>query len=173
MGFLQNINLQNAYRVAASYDFNRDGIIKTNGFFGSKELEFDRNAKRLVDTNRDGKVNVQEFAQSLARGDVMIGYDREVHVSNPFGGGNPGYPQTGYPGGGSPYYPGAGGVVTYPGSGYGYGGGAYGGGNQSYGNILGGAAVGGAIGYVSGGSNGLEKGAVIGGFLGALGSIFR
>lgn len=172
MGFLQNINFQNAYRVAASYDFNRDGIIKTNGFFGSKEIEFDRNAKKLTDTNRDGKVSVQEFAESLVRGDVIIGYDREVHARTPFGPGNPGYPQTGYPGGGSPYYPGAGGPVTYPGSNYGYGGG-YGGGGQSYGSILGGAAVGGAVGYISGGEKGMEKGAVIGGFLGVIGSVFR
>lgn len=172
MGFLQNINLQNAYRVAASYDFNRDGYIKTGGLFG-KEIEFDRNAKRITDTNRDGHVTVQEFAESLARGDVMIGYDREVHSTNPFGPGQPGYPKPGYPGGGSPYYPGAGGPVTYPGSGYGYGGGYYGGNQGGFGNIVGGAAVGGAIGYISGGSNGLEKGAVIGGFLGALGNLFR
>lgn len=171
MGFLQNINLQNAYRVAASYDFNRDGQIKTNGLFGNKELDFDRNAKKLTDTNRDGKISVQEFAESLVRGDVVIGYDREVHARTPFGG-SPGYPKPGYPGGGSPYYPGAGSPpVTYPGSNYGYGGG-YGGG-QSYGSILGGAAVGGAVGYVAGGGRGMETGAVIGGFLGALGNIFR
>ncbi len=171
MGFLQNINLQNAYRVSASYDFNRDGIIKTNGIFGGKEIEFDRNAKKLTDTNRDGKITVQEFAESLARGDVMIGYDREVHTTNPFGGGNPGYPKPGYPGGGSPYYPGAGSPITYPGSGYGYGGGSYGM-NQSYSNIFAGAAVGGAIGYISGGSDSVGKGAVLGGFLGALGNLF-
>jgi len=164
------MNLPYAYRVAASYDFNRDGYIKAGGLFG-KEIEFDRNARRLTDTNRDGHIAVGEFAEALARGDVLIGYDREVHVANPFGPGNPGYPQPGYPGGGSPYYPGPGGPITYPGSGYGYG---YGGGyNQSFGDILGGAAVGGAIGYISGGEKGLEKGAVIGGFLGAIGNIFR
>lgn len=157
------MNLAYAYRVAASYDFNRDGFIKSRGF--GKELDFDGDARRVTDFNRDGHLSVDEFAHALARGDVFIGYDREVHATNPFG--NPGYP---YPGGGSPYYPGyPGGSVTYPGPGYGYGG-AYG---SPLGNIIGGAAVGGAIGYIADGKNGLENGAVIGGFIGAIGSLFR
>ena len=145
MGFLDNMRLQNAYRVAASFDYNRDGNIKTNSWFGSKELEFDRDAKKRTDFNKDGKISIDELAQSLAKGDVFIGYDREVHSNNPFGGGNgginQGYP---YPGGGSPYYPGAGSVATYSGSiGYGYGGGVVGLGNA------------------------------VGGVIGAIGSIFR
>ena len=156
------MNLPYAFKVAASFDFNRDGFIKNRGF--SRELDFDSNARARTDFNRDGHITVEEFAHALSRGDVLIGYDREVHCANPYG--NPGYP---YPGGGSPYYPGnPSGPVTYPGSGYGYGGG-YGGGVNP---ILGVAALGGAIGYISNGSSGLEKGAVIGGFIGALGSIF-
>ena len=165
------MNLAYAYRIAASFDYNHDGNIKTNSFFGSKELAFDHDAKRRTDTNNDGKISVGEFAQALANGDVFIGYDREVHSNNPFGGGQaPGYP---YPGGGSPYYPGQQGPTTYPGSNYGgYGNNNYYP-NSSYGSVLGGAAVGGAIGYISGGSNGLEKGAVIGGFLGAISNFFK
>jgi hypothetical protein len=154
------MNIQYAYRVAASYDFNRDGVIDTFGL--GKEIAFDRDAKKRTDWNRDGKVTVDEFAQSLARNDIYIGYDREVHSNNPYGQPGYGYP---YPGGGSPYYPGQPGPITYPGSGYGYG-------NGGFGNIVGGAVVGGAIGYAADGRNGLETGAVIGGFIGALGNLF-
>ena len=168
MGFLQNINLQNAYRVAASYDYNRDGFVKASGLFG-KEIKFDRDARRNTDFNKDGKISIDEFAHALAKRDIFIGYDREVHSSNPFGGGNnTGYP---YPGGGSPYYPGQHGPTVYPGPSYGGGGGYYP--NSGYGNVVGGAALGGAIGYISGGSNGLEKGAVLGGVLGAISNLFN
>ncbi|MEK7432758.1 MAG: hypothetical protein AABZ74_06480 [Cyanobacteriota bacterium] len=160
------MDINNAYRVAAYYDFNRDGNINTGLF--SKELDFDKNAKRLVDTDRNGKVSVGEFAQGLARGDVFMGYDQKVHSANPFdgpGGNHGGYP---YPGGGSPYYPGAGGGGVY----HPYPSTPWGGQNTGYGSIVGGAAVGGAIGYISGGSDGAGKGAVIGGFLGALSNLF-
>ncbi|GIW22280.1 MAG: hypothetical protein KatS3mg068_1287 [Candidatus Sericytochromatia bacterium] len=40
-------------------------------------------------------------------------------------------------------------------------------------DILAGAVVGGAVGYVAGGKEGLGTGAVIGGFLGALGSLLK
>lgn len=168
MGFLDDMRLQNAYRVAASFDYNHDGNIKARGLFG-KELDFDSNARRLTDYNKDGKISIDEFAHALAGGDVLIGYDRKVHTTNPYGGGAPSYP---YPGGGSPYYPGQHGPVVYPGSGYIGGGYGYGQ-NNGFGNIVGGAAVGGAIGYISGGNNGLEKGAVVGGFLGAISNLFR
>ncbi|MFN8674048.1 MAG: hypothetical protein U0457_18455 [Candidatus Sericytochromatia bacterium] len=158
------MDINNAYRVAAYYDFNRDGQINTGWFH--KEIEFDRNAKRVTDTNRDGNVSIHEFAQALSRGDVMIGYDQKVYSTNPFdgpGGHHPGgYP---YPGGGSPYYPG--GAQPYPQP---YPGGWSGG---NYGNIVGGAAVGGAIGYIAGGGKGAGEGAVIGGFIGALSNLFR
>lgn len=163
------MNLPFAYKIAASYDFNRDGVIRYKGF--SKELDFDRQARMRTDINKDGKITVDEFAHALARGDVLIGYDKEVHASNPFGGPQPGYP---YPGGGSPYYPGyPSGPVTYPGSGYGWGGGGYGYGNSSAGDIFTGAALGGAVGYIAGGKDNIGTGAVIGGFVGALGSLFR
>jgi hypothetical protein len=161
------MNLPYAYRIAASYDFNRDGIIRHWGF--NKELDFDWQARQRTDTNRDGRITVDEFAHALARGDVFIGYDREVHASTPFVGPNPGYP---YPGGGSPFYPGyPNGPVTYPGSGWGWGAG-YGYGSAG-GDILAGAVVGGAVGYVTGGKDGLGTGAVVGGFIGALGSLFK
>lgn len=160
------MNLPLAYRVAASYDFNRDGVIRHWGF--NKELDFDKQARRMTDLNRDGKIGVDEFAQALARGDVFIGYDKEVHSNTPFGNPNQGYP---YPGGGSPYYPGyPSGPVTYPGPGYGWGGGY---GNSSAGNIFAGAALGGVVGYVAGGKDNIGTGAVIGGFVGALGSLFK
>ncbi|GIW22281.1 MAG: hypothetical protein KatS3mg068_1288 [Candidatus Sericytochromatia bacterium] len=108
------MNLPFAYRVAASYDFNRDGVIRHWGI--NRELDFDWQARQRTDVNRDGRITVDEFAHALARRDVFIGYDREVHATNPFG--NPGYP---YPGGGSPYYPGyPNGPVTYPGPGWGW-----------------------------------------------------
>lgn len=162
------MNLPNAYRVAASYDFNRDGEIST-GYF-HREVEFDKNAKRLVDFNRDGKVSLDEFAQGLAKGDVFVGYDQKVHSANPFDGPGGGtgshYP---YPGGGSPYYPGPAGVGPYqpyqPSQPWGSGG-------NAYGSIAGGALVGGAIGYVSGGRDGASSGAVIGGVIGAISSLF-
>jgi hypothetical protein len=168
------MNLAYAYRVAASYDYNRDGVIRTSPI--GRELDFDWDAKKRTDWNHDGRISIDEFANALARQDVFVGYDREVHSTNPYGV-QPGYP---YPGGGSPYYPGTPGPVTYPGSGYGYGGGYgggyYGGGygySDTMGNIATGAVVGGAIGYVSGGRNGLGTGAAIGGILGAIGSIFN
>lgn len=163
------MNLPYAYRVAASFDYNRDGFIKT-GIIG-RELEFDNDAKRRTDFNRDGKISIDEFAHALNRGDVFVGFDREVHSNNPFGQPGPQYP---YPGGGSPYYPGQPGPITYPGSGFGGGyGGGYGyGGGAGYGNIVGGAAIGGAIGAIADGRNGLEKGAVIGGVLGAIANLF-
>lgn len=161
------MDLPNAYRVAAHYDFNRDGQINT-GYF-HREVEFDKNAKRLVDLNKDGKVSLDEFAHGLARGDVFVGYDQKVHSANPFdgpGGSGSAYP---YPGGGSPYYPGAGGGGVYHPS---YPTQPWGAGGNAYGSIAGGALVGGAIGYISGGKDGASSGAVIGGVIGAISNFF-
>jgi len=135
------------YFRAAGYDANRDGYIDTRGF--NKELDFDSNAEKLTDLNNDGKITVHELATSFSMGRVYVGSDLKVRSS---------YTQA------TPYYPSYG--NSY-GSSYGY----YS--QAQYSSIGSGALVGGAVGYLVNGSNGVQNGAVVGGVIGAISDFFR
>jgi hypothetical protein len=160
-----------ARMVANNVDYN------WNGKIDRRELDFENGSKRLVDTDRNGKVTTEELAQSLMRGDIYISSNRKAYpayYSQP-GFGQPGYQNPGYGYPPRPYYPG--GYAPYPQApAYPYNN------NNGYRNVshgenaaitaVVGAGVGAGVGYAVSGPVGVAPGAAIGGIIGLIGSLF-
>lgn len=103
--YVQPLTPYHARMVANNVDYNWSGTIE------SRELQFRNGAKRLVDTDRNGRVSTEELAQALMRGDIYISNDRKAYPAyrhgipthRPIFGGSPygyqpPYPQApGYP----------------------------------------------------------------------------
>jgi len=156
-----------ARMIANNVDYNWNGQIDRN------ELRFMHNSKRLVDTNRDGRVSTEELAQSLMRGDIYISNDRKAYPTYRHGYGHPpAYGRPGYgprPIFGQPPYGGY--QPPYPQApGYPY---QYNQGGANIGRALGVTAVGVGLGagvaYAV--SAPLATGAAIGGAIGLIGSL--
>jgi hypothetical protein len=90
--YVQPLTPYHARMVANNVDYNWSGTIE------SRELQFRNGSKRLVDTDRNGRVTTEELAHSLMRGDIYI-HDRKAYPAYRHGYGHPVRPIFG----GSPY----------------------------------------------------------------------
>lgn len=155
-----------ARMVAWNVDYNKSGVIDR------RELKFKHNSKRLVDTNRNGRVETEELAQSLMRGDVYIRNDRKAY---PTYRSYPGYGGGYRPMPGHPYSPPYGHQPPQPQApGFPYSNrpaAASGGIGKALGGTILGAGVGAGAAHFIQGSVSVATGAAIGGAIGLIGGL--